>query len=317
MKKIYLLLFYIAMSIGILHAQNDTMYVMKDGAVIFKQSIKAVDVDSIIFYKPVLMPNINITTVQIPAGTFMMGSPIGEIGHNDNETEHQVTLSAFHISKYEITNAQYASFLNAKSIGNDGLYMEGAYPTQALIYSKSDYGLIYTNSEWLPVKGYEKHPVINVTWYGASEFATFAGGRLPTEAEWEYSCRAGTNTPFNTGICLSYAQANYNWTLPYDNCTNFSNTFPGTSQAVGIYPANAYGLYDMHGNVFEWCSDWKGTYPTSDEIDPTGPITGGFHVLRGGGWNYAALDSRSAFRGYEIPPGGYSYILGFRVVLFP
>jgi formylglycine-generating enzyme required for sulfatase activity len=123
------------------------------------------------------------------------------------------------MSKYEITNTQYAAFLNARGIGSNGLYAAGAYPTQALIYASSgsyDLGLHYSGSQWTPVAGYETSPVINVTWYGATEFATYAGGTLPTEAQWEYACRAGTTTPFSTGNYLTNLQANYNWANPYN-----------------------------------------------------------------------------------------------------
>ncbi|MDY0014944.1 MAG: formylglycine-generating enzyme family protein, partial [Bacteroidales bacterium] len=148
-----------------------------------------------------------IDWVSIPAGTFTMGSPYDQADRKDDEKPHQVTLSAFKMSKYEITNAQYAAFLNAKNIGSDGEYAAGAFPTQALIYQSDivlngiyDWGLHYADGQWVPVTGYENHPVIYVTWYGASEFAAYMGCRLPTEAEWEYACRAGTTTHFNTGI---------------------------------------------------------------------------------------------------------------------
>jgi len=259
----------------------------------------------------------NIAMVNIPAGTFTMGSPTSEVNHQSDETQFQVTLSAFRMSKYEITNAQYATFLNAKSIGSNGLYAAGAYPTQTLIYVSSgspDWGLHYSGGQWVPAVGYENHPVINVTWYGSAEFATYSGGRLPTEAEWEYACRAGTTTPFNTGTCLTNAQANYNWASPYNTCTNTNTTYPGTTQAVGSYAPNAYGLYDMHGNVWEWCSDWYGTYPTTAQTNPTGATTVSNRVYRGGSWNSYAQYCRSAYRNYNSP--AYSYInIGFRLVL--
>lgn len=254
--------------------------------------------------------------VNIPAGTFTMGSHTTEIGHRTNERQYQVTLSAFRMSKYEITNAQFAAFLNAKSIGSDGKYTAGAYPTKALIYSNIHLGLIYTDGQWVPVAGYENHPVIRVTWYGATEFATYVGGTLPTEAQWEYACRAGTTTPFNTGACLSNEQANYNWASPYSTCTNTVTTYPGTTQAVGTYAANAYGLHDMHGNVWEWCSDWHGTYPTTAQTNPTGATTGSARVLRGGCWLLIAQYCRSAFRSYS-GPNHSSETVGFRVVLVP
>ena len=305
------LLFVLAVTIN---AQNDTIYFMKDGVAINKQSVKATDLDSVIFYKPTV--SINLTLVNIPAGMFNMGSPASEVERNDGETQYEVTLSAFRMSKYEITNAQYATFLNEKSIGSDGKFAAGAYPMQSLIYSYGIWGLTYTDSKWVPVSGYESHPVIQVTWYGATEFATYVGGSLPTEAQWEYACRAGTTTPFNTGNFLTNLQANYYWGFPYNGGTNTVTTYPGTTQAVGVYEANAWGLHDMHGNVREWCSDWYFEYPTTAQTNPTGATTGTIRVVRGGSWLDYAKDCRSARRLVGAPDSGYIY-LGFRVVLVP
>lgn len=255
MKKIFLPIVLFACTLGLLQAQNDTMYIMRQGQVLSKH--KVAEVDSIIFYKPAVtkpVVTLDIATALIPAGIFIMGSPTSEVSRVSDETRHQVTLSAFKMSKYETTNAQFAAFLNAKNIGSNGLYAAGANPKQTLIYASNgsyDFGLQYTNSQWVPVAGFENNPVINITWYGAAEFATFVGGRLPTEAEWEYACRANTTTPFNTGNCLTDTQANYNWDYPYNTCTNTNTTYPGKTQAVGTYAANAFGLYDMHGNVWE------------------------------------------------------------------
>ncbi len=317
MKKAFIGIIGLFLISGILQAQTDTMYMMKAGVVINKQSIKLADVDSIIFYKPTVVNPFFNETVPIPAGTFMMGSPVTEVGRNTNETQHEVTLSAFRMSKYEITNAQYAAFLNAKSIGINGLYATGAYPTQVLIYASSDsrdWGLHYSGTKWMPVTGYENTPAINVTWYGASEFATYVGGTLPTAAQWEYACRAGTTTPFNTGEFLTNLQANYNWALPYNGGTNTVTTSPGRVQTVGSYPPNAFGLYDMHGNVWEWCADWSGTYPTTPQTNPTGPATGTYRVNRGSSWFLDAQGCRSACHPGTYP-SSYTIFGGFRVVL--
>lgn len=258
-------------------------------------------------------------TVLIPAGTFTMGSPTSEVSRYNDETQHEVTLSAFRMSKYEITTAQFAGFLNAKGIGSDGKYASGAYPTQELFYSEVDglqSGLIYTNNQWIPASGYENNPIVFVTWYGATEYATYIGGSLPTEAQWEYVCRAGTTTPFNTGSCLTNLQANYDWGYPYSTCTNSNTTEPGKTQPVGTYAPNGYGLYDMHGNVWEWCADWYGTYPTAAQTNPTGPSTGSYRVIRGGSWSFNAPRCRSANRDRSYPDGDYGGI-GFRVVFVP
>jgi len=253
-----------------------------------------------------------IEWVTIPAGTFTMGSPASELNRHDDETQHQVTLSDFKISKYEITNAQYAAFLNTKKIDSDGLYAAGTFPEQVLIYASS-WSLTYTNNHWMPVAGYENHPVINVTWYGATEFAAYAGGILPTEEQWEYACRGNTTTPFNTGACLSNTQANYNWSYPYDNCTNTSTTYPGTTQAVGSYPANTYGLYNMHDNVSEWCSS---LFDRTAQTNSTDATSSSVRVIRGGGWNSLAQNCRSAIRG-DYDSDSYSDFIGFRVVIVP
>ncbi len=259
---------------------------------------------------------LNIETGLIPAGTFTMGSPTSEPDRNSDEVQHQVTLSAFRMSKYETTNAQFAAFLNAKNIGSNGLFALGAYTTQTLIYSNPNWGLTWTGTQWQPVTGKDNFPVVNVTWYGAAEFATYAGGRLPTEAEWEYACRGNTSTPFNTGTCLNNTQSNYNWLYPLTGCTNTNTTYPGQTQAVNSYSPNAYGLYNMHGNVWEWCADWYGAYSTTVQTNPTGPASGVGRVLRGGGCDYNARDSRSASRNY-INPGNFINSIGFRLAFAP
>ena len=300
------------------------MYVMKAGVVINKQSIKLADVDSIVFYKPVVIsPSANIQTALITGGMFIMGSPLSEVSRSTNETQFAVTLSNYRMSKYEITNTQYAAFLNAKSIGSNGIWSAApVYKTETLIYSSDiygssfDFGLHYNGSKWISVAGYENSPVVYVTWYGATEFATYVGGTLPTEAQWEYACRAGTTTPFNTGSCLSNADANYHWSYPYNTCVNTVTTPLSKTQPVGTYAPNAYGLYDMHGNVWEWCSDWYGTYPTSAQTNPTGAATGSRRVFRGGSWYFNAQICRSAYRNHNYPYN-YKFNGGFRVVFVP
>jgi formylglycine-generating enzyme required for sulfatase activity len=258
-----------------------------------------------------------IETSLIPAGTFTMGSPGNEPERRSDEVQHQVTLSSFRMSKYEITNVQYAEFLNAKGIGSDGLYPLGTYPTQTLIYENTSWGLIWTGTQWQPAAGKEIFPVVFVTWWGAVEFANYAGGRLPTEAEWEYACRSGASSAFSTGNCLNDIQANYQWSTPLTGCNNTITIYPGQTQAVNNFSPNSFGLYNMHGNVWEWCADWYGAYPSTTQTNPTGPASGSFHVLRGGGFNYFAADCRSAAR-YGIPgDGNINDNYGFRVAFAP
>jgi formylglycine-generating enzyme required for sulfatase activity len=265
---------------------------------------------------------INISFVDIPAGTFIMGSPTSEPGGGrlTDESQFQVTLSAFRMSKYEVTNLQYAAFLNNMGIGSDGKFPEGQYPAEILIEASSGYswnwGINYVNNQWVPVPGYENHPVILVSWFGAKEFAKYVGADLPTEAQWEYACRAGFTTAFNTGDCLTNTQANYRWAYPQTGCSNSMTTSPNSTQEVGSYPANAWGLHDMHGNVDEWCNDWHGNYPTSDQTNPTGPATGLCRVYRGGSFDSSASFCRSANRNGYGPDMCFA-ILGFRLVVVP
>jgi formylglycine-generating enzyme len=224
-----------------------------------------------------------IAWANIPAGTFTMGSPASEINRVSDETQHQVTLSAFKMSKYEVTFEQYDLFCEAT--GRE---------------KPSDEG-----------RGRGNCPVINVSWNDANAFAQWMGCRLPTEAEWEYACRAGTTTPFNTGNNITTAQANYYGKYPYNN--NAKGEYREKTLPVGSFAANRYGLFDMHGNVWEWSSDWYGDYPTSAQINPKGPSSGSLRVLRGGSWCFYASHCRSAFRIIRTPDYRDSSI-GFRLV---
>ena len=270
---------------------------------------------SILKFKTLPATGLPVTMVSVLGGSFTMGSPFDEYGRDDDETLHQVTLGDFRMSKYLITNVQFAAFLNAKGIGVDGLYAVGAFPAQRLIFSSS-FGLFFSQAQWLPNEGYENCPVINVTWYGAMEFASYSGGRLPTEAEWEYACRAGTSTPFNTGICLTDGQADYSWDAPNPGCINTNKSRPQRTMPVDTFPANSYGLHDMHGNVWEWCGDWYGTYPLGNQINPNGPSTGTNRVVRGGAFYLPAYYCRSANRS-SMAPEAYLEAYGFRIVMIP
>ena len=221
--------------------------------------------------------------VNIPSGTFTMGSPSNEVDRSSNEQQHHVTLSAFKMSKNEITFTQYDAFCDATGRTKPG------------------------DSGW----GRGNRPVINVTWYDAKAFADWMSCRLPTEAEWEYACRAGTTTPFNTGNNLTTDQANYDGNYPYNG--NPAGTYLGKTQPVGSYPSNAWRLNDMHGNVWEWCSDWFGVYGTGSQTNPTGPSSGSFRVIRGGIWRGSAQLCRSSYRDVYDPWYGGDY-LGFRLV---
>jgi formylglycine-generating enzyme required for sulfatase activity len=160
-------------------------------------------------------------------------------------------------------------------------------------------------------------PVEQVSWDDAQEFIQklnqMEGAshyRLPTEAEWEYACRAATTTPFFTGGCISTGQANYNGNYPGENCPK--GTYRKKTVKAGSFPPNAWGLHDMHGNVWEWCQDWYGTYPSGPVVDPKGPDKGKQRVLRGGSWSGGARLLRSAFRN-RVTPGYRGDLIGFRV----
>lgn len=224
-----------------------------------------------------------IIWVDIPSGSFEMGSPLTEIGRFENESLHDVVLSGFKMSKYEVTFDQYDAFCDAT-------------------------GRKKTNDE---VWGRGKRPVINVTWNDAKAFADWMGCRLPTESEWEYACKAGTTTVFNIGDSLTTAGANYDGNFPYYN--NPKGNCLSKTTIVGNYAPNKWGLHDMHGNVWEWCSDWYGVYPYAEQKDPKGPSNGAFRVFRGGSWFYKGRDCRSAMR-FSGPPIYSSNYIGIRLV---
>ena len=224
-----------------------------------------------------------IEFVDIPAGTFVMGSPATEHGRKDDEVQHEVTASSFKMSKYTITVEQYNAFCKATG-------------RRKPFYGRYDRA---------------KNPVTQVNWHDAKAFAEWMGCRLPTEAEWEYAARANTTTPFYKGNCITTDQANFNGEEPYADCENGINRKKPIT--VGSFSPNAFGLYDMHGNMVEWCSDWYGEYNIDDKINPKGPETGKIKVFRGGGYWLPAANSRSACRGGD-PQGNRGAGLSFRIV---
>ena len=247
--------------------------------------------------------------VWIPPGTFVMGSPASEAERDADETQHTVTLTqGFYMGEFLVTQADYLAVM-----GNNPSY-------------------------FTPANGYTldlTRPVEDVSWYDATDYCAQltaqeqAAGRLPvgwvyrlpTEAEWEYACRAGTTTAFYCGSALLSGMANFDGQYGYDasvgDIYNANGIYLGCTTAVGSYQPNAWGLYDMAGNVEEWCMDWYGGYPAGSVTDPTGPPSGSFRVIRGGGWLSFARYCRSAYRGNIYYPSYRLDYLGFRVVLAP
>ncbi len=231
---------------------------------------------------------VNMEFVLIPAGEFYMGSPSGEAWREPDEGPmHRVKISRpFYMGKYEVTQLQYKTIIGPKNCKFDGDAM----------------------------------PVENVNWYEVNSFIgvlcnnfgyTF---RLPTEAEWEYACRAGTTTPFYTGETINPEQANYKSKYTYGN--GRPGASPKMTSPIGKYPANPLGLYDMHGNVWEWCSDFylPDYYIKGLSIDPKGPTSAGGHVIRGGSWKDKPENLRSANRRGKGEGADKKY-LGFRVAM--
>lgn len=210
--------------------------------------------------------------IYLQGGTFLMGDNLGKPGERP---VHRVTLSPFYIDSCEVTVSQYAVFL--EETGRE----KPAF--------------------WQPELDRPDDPVVGVTWYDASAFASWAGKRLPTEAEWEFAARGGVQgTPFPWGDD------------PDNRHANFSSA--GIAPAKRFEP-NGYGIYDMTGNVWEWCSDWhdESYYQVSPADNPKGPVTGTFKVLRGGAWNSNEEQARTANRYYALPDSR-SFHNGFRCV---
>jgi len=246
--------------------------------------------------------------VLVQGGTFKMGSRNGGI---DEKPVHSVTVSSFYISKYEVTNEEFCKFLNA--YGSDKV-KSGSYSGQTMIYDKKSgsypWGVYKSGSSWYPISGYAKHPVIYVTWYGANEYCKWLSQttgktyRLPTEAEWEYAARGGVDTH---GRAYQYAGSNN-----IDDVAWYSSNSGNKTHPVGTKSPNSLGIYDMSGNVWEWCSDWYGSYSSSSQTNPQGASSGSNRVRRGGGWNYHAAGCRVADR-YSLTPTYSNDYLGFRV----
>ncbi|MDR3333489.1 MAG: formylglycine-generating enzyme family protein [Treponema sp.] len=242
--------------------------------------------------------------MRIQGGTFMMGSPASEASRNSNEVQHQVTVSSFFMGKYEVTQREYQAVMgtNPSFFKGDNLPVEKVSWFEAVEYCNAR-----SRKEGLT-------PAYTISGSGDSRTVTWNrnvnGYRLPTEAEWEYACRAGTTTPFSTGSNITTNQANYDGNNPYNG--NAKGTYREKTTAVDSFAANVWGLYDMHGNVWEWCWDWYGSYSSGAQTDPVGASSGTYRVLRGGSWYFNGRNLRSAFRDFDTPSARGSD-LGFRL----
>ncbi|MBR5711010.1 MAG: SUMF1/EgtB/PvdO family nonheme iron enzyme [Thermoguttaceae bacterium] len=225
--------------------------------------------------KTVILNDVEYAFRWCPPGAFMMGY--------ENKEQHQVTLTkGFWMMETQVTQKQWEAIL-----GNNPSNFKG-----------------------------EDLPVENISWNDCQLFCKKCSElglsvQLPTEAQWEYACRAGSTSTFFWGYVLFGDKANCNGHLPCGT-THKGNNLEKTTP-VGSYKPNAWGLYDMHGNVNEWCQDWYGEYPGEDAVDPTGPSNGSLRVFRGGSWHSSALLCRSALR-FSAVPDSKSYDLGFRCV---
>ena len=261
----------------------------------------------------VSMMEIPKSFVLIEGGTFQMGSPETESWRSDDETQHTVTVSNFYMSQYELTQEEYEKVMgnNPSNFSGNDLPVDNLSWLYAVSYCNAR-----SESEGLT-------PVYTIDGQNVSWDRSANGYRLPTEAEWEYACRAGTVTPFHTETSISAEEANYYGHYPYmieDNYFSQGNldTQPGeyrqTTVAVNSFAPNAFGLYNTHGNVGEWVWDYYGEYPKTEETDPAGPDSGTLRVYRGGGWNDFAKNMRSAYRATLAQDKG-SFNIGMRLVL--
>jgi formylglycine-generating enzyme required for sulfatase activity len=227
-------------------------------------------------------PVSGIELVHLPAGSFLMGTPAEEPGRESGEVQHLVVITRpFYLGKFEVTQEQWEAVMGARPSHFSDCGVD--CPVE---------GISYTDIEAFVAK------------LRASSGELF---RLPTEAEWEYACRAGTSNPFSSGKKLTLGSANIDARLEAEG------TFRGAPSPVGSFPPNRWGLHDMHGNVWEWCADWHCPYAEEAVEDPIGRCSSGLRVIRGGSWFYGSDSARCGLR-YTHRPQDSGPSLGFRVV---
>lgn len=247
------------------------------------------------FYRAVVF-SAPTNMVFIPPGTFRMGDPTNEVEATLFIPQTAVTISrGFWMGKYEVTQGEYLAVMgnNPSFFSTNHGYSDLSRPVETVSWTDAtNYCAALTQRD-----------------RAAGRIATNSQYRLPTEAEWEYACRAWTSTRFSYGDDPGLTNTiNYGW---------YSGNSGNETHPVGLKLPNPWGLYDMHGNVWEWCQDWFGSYSGGIAVDPQGPPTGVFPVGRGGAWGVAADGCRSAFRAFFFDPYGVNNLIGFRVVLAP
>jgi len=229
----------------------------------------------------------NIEMLLVPPSTFQMGCIMGSDSYgcySEEQPVHTVTLTnAYYLGRYEVTQAQWQA-----KMGSNPSTFQGQADSPS-------------------------RPVEQVSWNTIQNFLSATGLRLPTEAEWEFACRAGTTTPFHSGPGFPNGTTNDGLagTIAW-----YSANSGNVTHAVGGKAANALGMHDMLGNVFEWCRDWWGAYPWAAQTNPTGPATGALRVLRGGSWSEGTGGVRSSYRIKFAPNYAFNYF-GFRVARTP
>jgi formylglycine-generating enzyme required for sulfatase activity len=240
-----------------------------------------------------LAPDAALAFQYIPAGTFQMGSPLSEPWRETDEGQVSVTISRpFFMSRTEITQAQWTARMGSNPSLNQSASAE------------------------VPAGQVPNRPVERVTWLSIQGFLSATGMRLPTEAEWEYACRAGTSTAFHS---TPGNQAGTNDDNLLGNVAWYAGNSGNQTRPVGQKAGNGFGLHDMSGNVFEWVDDWYAGnyYSQSPSTNPTGPTTGSLRVLRGGGWDLNSGRCRSACRYQTFPSNNGNVFAGFRVARNP
>jgi formylglycine-generating enzyme required for sulfatase activity len=237
--------------------------------------------------------------IHIQGGTFTRGS--SDVLKGGDEVRHQVTVSGFYMGQYAVTQREYVAVMGKNPVNFTG----DKLPVEKVSWFDA---IQYCNAR-SQIEGLT--PAYRISGKKVAWRRMAKGYRLPTEAEWEYACRAGTTTTFNTGNHLTTEQANYNGTRRY--LGEGTGIYRETATDVGSFAPNPWGIYDMHGNVWEWCWDWYGKYSMANQTNPKGAAKGQLRTMRGGGWGNGGGDLRSACRGWGNP-SARALNLGFRLV---